>query len=139
MLVILHGNWNISLHVRCRFLTVRQHRHTQHLSDHRRSVAPLTAVATAPPPPPLRSGSTHPPQQPKKFIDSGRQHGLTTNPNLLVRSPSPAQLAAVSDYNEKLRVYRLDQAALLARVTAWFEKNIDDENIAEENFEDALR
>ena len=49
----------------------------------------------------------------------------------MVRSPCPAQLATVSDYNEKLRVYRLEQAALLARVNALFEENIDDDNLAE--------
>ncbi|XP_042026204.1 cyclic AMP-responsive element-binding protein 5-like [Salvia splendens] len=54
------------------------------------------------------------------------------NPDFMARSFSPAQLAAVNDYNEKLRVYRLDQAALLARVTALFEENIDDKNLAED-------
>ncbi|KAL1558105.1 F-box protein At-B-like [Salvia divinorum] len=95
--------------------------------SHRRSAAPLPT--TAPPPPP-RSGSTHLPQPSRNFIDSGQQHGL---PNIMVRSLSHAQLAAVSDYNEKLRIYRLEQAALLARVTAWFGENIDNENLSEEN------
>ncbi|KAL1551615.1 catechol oxidase [Salvia divinorum] len=98
--------------------------------SHRRSAAPLPAAA---PPPPPRSSSTHLPQPSRKFIDSGLQRGRHSSPNLMVRSPSHAQLVAVSDYNEKLRIYRLEQAALLARVTAWFKENIDDENLAKEN------
>ena len=47
-------------------------------------------------------------------------------------APCPAQLAAVSDYNEKLRVYRLEQAALLAELNARFEENNDDENLVED-------
>ncbi|XP_042012757.1 uncharacterized protein LOC121761210 [Salvia splendens] len=53
-------------------------------------------------------------------------------PSLKVRSPCPAQLVAVSNFNEKLRSCRLEQAALLACVNALFEENIDDDNLAED-------
>ncbi|XP_041995913.1 uncharacterized protein LOC121746047 [Salvia splendens] len=53
-------------------------------------------------------------------------------PSLKVRSSCPAQLAAVSDYNEKLCIYRLEQAALLARLNCVFEESIDDENLVED-------
>ena len=53
-------------------------------------------------------------------------------PSLKVRSPCPAQLAAVNDYNEKLRVYRWEQAALLAQLKCEFEENIVDENLVED-------
>lgn len=66
----------------------------------------------------------------------GQQRGLPNDPALEVQSLSPVQQAAINDYNEKLRIYRLEQAALLARLNAWFEENIHDENQAEKKTDD---
>ena len=111
-----------------------QHLHNSHAEQptYRSDRLPSHGTAPLPAGAPTPSDFTHRPRQSSKFINSGKQRGLPNTPNLMVRSPCPAQLAPVSDYNDNLRIYRLEQDALLARVNALFEESIDDKNLAED-------